>query len=99
MLYLCVAHLLDNLHCVCIQEWLRNCYQQACDVYKVDARLDDKDWEGYRSDYSKETFRCQLWENPLPNIDICTKLKKVHTKEVYPCVLKARTKLQSPQSE
>ena len=68
-------------------------------MYKVDARMDADDWEGYRHEYSKENFRVQLYERSTPEIDICTKLKKVHNKEVYPCVLKGRTKLQSSQSE
>lgn len=82
-----------------LQAWLQQCYQSACDTYQLDPQLEEGDWEGYRSGYSKEDYRIQVYEKPQPDRSICNNLRTVHSKGVYSAVIKSRTKLQAPTSE
>ena len=79
--------------------WLQQCYQSACDTYQLDPQLEEGDWEGYRSGYSKEDYRIQVYEKPHPERGVCNNLRVVHSKGVFPAVIKSRTKLQAPNSE
>ena len=72
--------------------------QEACEMYKLDPRLEDG-MLGFKPGYSKENFRVCRYYGPTPEDTICDKLKTVHGRDVYPAVIKSRSKLQAPQSE
>jgi hypothetical protein len=82
-----------------LQAWLQQCYQSACDTYQLDSQFEESDWEGYRSGYSKEDYRIQVYEKPQPERSVCNSLRTVHSKGVYSAIIKSRTKLQAPISE
>ena len=82
-----------------VQAWLQQCYRSACETYQLDPQLEDSDWEGYRSGYSKDDYRIQVYEKPRPERNVCSSLQTVHSKGVFPAILKSRTKLQASNSE
>lgn len=81
------------------QAWLQQCYLRACEVYSIDPEKTESDLEGYKSGYSKEDYRIQTYMKPKQDLDLCTRLKMVHSKKIQSFVLKSRSKLQSPTSE
>ena len=54
---------------------------------------------GFKPAYSKEGYRVIHYSGPVPEKNICRDLSKVHSKDVFPAVLKSRSKLQAPSSE
>ena len=87
-----------------VQAWLQQCYQSACEVYSVDPEKTENDFvEGYKSGYTKENYRVQPYNRALEQTDgetdVCAGLKRVHSKNIHPFVVKRRAKLQSPLSE
>nr|QIA61846.1 nitric-oxide synthase [Halichondria panicea] len=81
------------------QAWLKQCYQEACAAYSLEQHLDDSDLEGYKTGYSSEKFRVMKYDNARPIRDECIGLRAVHSKDVYPAVLKSRVKLQPSHSD
>ncbi len=79
--------------------WLQSCYMKACEVYSIDPEKTEGDLEGYKSGYSKEDYRIQTYHKPKEDLDVCTRLKAVHSKNIQPFTIQSRTKLQSPSSE
>lgn len=89
-----------DLMCLVLQAWLQQCYHRACEVYSIDAEKTENDFlEGYKSGYTKDDFRVQMYNKPPMQRDVCDGLKIVHSKKIYPFVIKSRSKLQSPLSE
>lgn len=99
MEFICSLSLSSTTPPLSLQFWLQQCYQSACDTYQLDYQLEEGDWEGYRSGYSKEDYRIQVYEKPQPERSVCNGLRTVHSKGVYSAVMKSRTKLQAPTSE
>ena len=93
--------------------WLQKCYLKACEVYSIDPEKSEGDLEGYKSGYSKEDFRVQSFLKPdaaganipanlnqqIQEMDMCSKLKIVHAKNIQPFTITSRMKLQSTTSE
>eukprot|EP00731_Ephydatia_muelleri_P022495 Em0015g78a len=81
------------------QFWLRQCYQRACEVYKLDPRLDKSDDSSFAPAYSKDNYRIQSMERSSVTKNICEDLKTVHGRTICAPIIKSRTKLQAPNSD
>jgi len=73
-------------------------YQRACEIYKLDPQLEEGQQLGFQPRYSEENYRVKRYDDAVPERDACANLQTVHSKEVYPAILKSRRNLQSPQS-
>ena len=61
--------------------------------------MEEGEISGFKTAYTKEGYRIVHYSGPAPEKDICRDLRKVHNKEVFPAVLKSRSKLQAATSE